>query len=68
MSINLGSEVRDLVTGFRGLAVSRIDHLFAASEVKIQPKQLNDDGRPAEPVWFEEARIEVLAQKEIPYG
>lgn len=67
MSIELGSEVRDMVTGFYGIAVARIDHLFAASEIKVQPKRLTDEGRPMEPVWFEEARIEVLTEEKT-YG
>lgn len=60
--IDLGSEARDILTGFKGIAVSRIDHLFGASEIKLQAKELDDNGKPKDPVWFEESRLEVLVK------
>lgn len=56
--INLGDEVRDIVTGCEGLAICRQEGLFEATSVKVQQHKLNDDGRPFEPLWFEEGRLE----------
>ena len=56
--IHLGDEVRDIITGFEGVAVSKIEHLFGGVEYKIQQRNLNGDERPMEPVWIEEARLE----------
>ena len=55
--IELGSIVKDSVTGFQGLAVSRYDHLFGVPEIKILPQRLEDNGKPAEAIWFEESRV-----------
>ena len=55
--IELGSIVKDSVTGFQGLAVSRYDHLFGVPEIKIQPQRLEDSGKPADAIWFEESRV-----------
>lgn len=57
--IELGSIVRDCVTGFSGIAIARLDHLFNDSEIQIQPQRLDENGKPAEPMWFYENRIEV---------
>ena len=54
----LGATVRDFVTGFKGIAIARIDHLFMASEVKVQPVDLDDNGKSKDAIWFEESRIE----------
>lgn len=56
--IELGKRVKDVVTGFRGIAVARLDHLFRYPEIKVEPEQLDENGRPQEGVWFEEKRVE----------
>ena len=56
--IHLGDEVKDMITGFEGVVVSRLEHLFGGVEYKIQQRNLNGDERPLEPLWIEEARLE----------
>ena len=56
--IHLGDEVRDIITGFEGVAVSKIEHLFGGVEYKIQQRNLNGDERPMEPLWIEGGRLE----------
>lgn len=56
--ISLGDEVRDIITGFEGIAIARQEHLFQATCVKVQQRNLNDDKRPMEAVWLEEAQLE----------
>ena len=56
--IKLGEKVRDIVTGFHGIATARIDHLFRVPEIKVEPEQLDDNGKPMEAAWFEESRVE----------
>ena len=56
--INLGDEVRDIVTGFEGLAIASQDGLFETRSIKVQQRKLNDDSRPMDALWFEEARLE----------
>ncbi len=62
--INLGDAVRDIITGFEGIAISRQDGLFEGLSFKVQPRKLNDDHRPAESSWFEESRLELIATPE----
>ena len=62
--VQLGDEVVDMITGFEGVAVSKIDHLFGGVEFKIQQRSLNGDDRPQEPIWIESGRLEIK-QKSI---
>lgn len=57
--VQLGDEVEDLITGFTGIAVSKIEHLFGGVEFKIHQRCLNGDDRPMEPIWMEAGRLEV---------
>ena len=56
--IQLGDRVRDIVTGFEGVAIGRLESLFGVTEIKIQPETLEENsGKPIESVWFEESRV-----------
>ena len=55
--IHLGDEVRDIVTGFEGMATGRAEYLFSAAEIQVQPRQLDDRGLPIDPVWVRESRL-----------
>lgn len=59
--IDLGQRVRDVVTGFTGIAVARIESLFGVGEIHIAPERLTEDGSPGTPVWFEETRVEAVS-------
>jgi hypothetical protein len=56
--INLGDEVRDIITGFEGVAIERCFSLFSATCIKVQQRNLNGDERPMDAIWFEEVRLE----------
>lgn len=57
--IRLGDEIRDTITGFSGIAISRTEHLTGASRVCVQPKTM-DGAKPAEEYWFDETRLEIV--------
>jgi hypothetical protein len=59
--IRLGDEVRDSITGYSGIAVSRTEHLTGAPRVCVQPKVM-DGTKPAEDFWFDEGRLETLQE------
>ena len=59
--ILLGSDVRDCVTGFKGVLVARLEHLFHPPEVQVQPRELDENGLPRQAIWFEETRIEAVS-------
>lgn len=38
MTVNLGDEVKDMVTGFKGIAVCRHSYLQGCDRITVQPK------------------------------
>lgn len=58
----LGSAVQDLVTGFKGIAMGRVEYLSGCNQVLVQPT-VGDDGAFKESHWIDEQRLQVL---EIP--
>jgi hypothetical protein len=59
IDVTLGDEVRDILTGFTGIVVARIDHLFAARSFLVQPQTLRD-GQPAPPLELATSRLRVV--------
>lgn len=57
--INLGDEVIDKVTGFKGIAVARTQWLTGCDRITVQPK-LGKDGKPIDPHSFDEGQLEVV--------
>lgn len=58
--IQLGQHVRDSVTGFQGVVTGRAEYLFEATTCRIHKTELTTDGKPYDPLWFEEARLEIV--------
>jgi len=63
MTIAVGSKVKDKVTGFSGLAVSRTEELYATPMVRVIASNFDGDGKPVE-VWLDEPRLEVTSGPE----
>jgi len=61
--IKLGSLVRDIYTGFQGVAVAKTEWLYGCSRICIEPQDLDKDGKPVDQQWFDEQRIEVIKAK-----
>lgn len=62
--IKLGSKVKDSLTSFEGIAVTRTEHLYGCIHIGIQPDRLDKEGKPLETQYFDEQRIELLEEKE----
>jgi hypothetical protein len=58
--MTLGDRLRDVVTGFTGIAISRIHYLNGCEQYQLAPEQL-EDGKVVEPEWFDIQRLEVAA-------
>lgn len=56
MAIELGDVVRDSITGFEGVALSKITSLHEATQFRVQPQTLIA-GAIAAAVWIEETRL-----------
>ena len=58
----LGTIVRDRVTGFEGAITGRAQHLTGCNTYGLQPKEMKD-GKPIEAEWFDENRLEAIPKK-----
>lgn len=65
--IELGSKVKDTVTGLVGIATARTEWLNGCARVTIQPQELKD-GRPVEGYTVDEPQIEVLEVAAVKRG
>ena len=59
-NVQLGSVVRDRITGFTGIVFGRHEYLTGCNKITIQPRSLDKDGAPRKTEWFDEQTIEVL--------
>lgn len=59
--INLGDEVIDKVSGFRGVAVARHTYLNGCARISVQPK-VNDDMKLPDSMSFDEPQLESLTR------
>ena len=55
--LDLGSEVKDLITDFSGIVMTQTHHLTGCNTYGVSPKVLAPDGKPAETQWFDEPRL-----------
>jgi len=57
--IELGSKVRDKITGFEGIAIARTTYLTGCDRYGIQPAGIFE-GKTADAEWYDETRLEIL--------
>jgi hypothetical protein len=57
--IKLGSKVRDVVTGFEGIAVAKVEYLTGCTQYGIAPR-IDKDGKPQDAIYVDEARLEIV--------
>ena len=55
--MKLGSRVRDIITGFEGIADSRTEYQNGCVSIGVQPLELNKEGEPGDIVYFDEQRL-----------
>ena len=66
MTVNLGDKVKDIVTGFTGIAVARTTWLHGCDRVVIQPDKLDKDGKVTENASFDAPQVVVLIRAKVP--
>lgn len=59
--IQLGSLVKDNITGFTGIAIARTEFGFGCIHIRVQAQGLTKAGEPIPVQSFDDQRIEVLA-------
>jgi hypothetical protein len=60
MAIELGSKVRDKVTGFEGIAIGETRWLHGCLRYTVQPQALDKDGKQRDVAAFDEPQLIVL--------
>lgn len=60
--IQLGSRVRDSLTGFTGTAIGRTEWMYGCARIAIEPTELKD-GKPIDMVWFDEQRVQLVQEQ-----
>lgn len=64
MTINLGSEVKDLVTGFQGIAVARTQFLNGCYRISVQPP-MSKEGKVPENETFDEPQLKLVKEGKV---
>lgn len=55
----LGKEGKDIITGFSGIIVGRVQYLFGCNQYGLAAKAISEKGK-GETQYFDEGRIEVI--------
>lgn len=63
--IEIGDRVRDRVSGFKGIAISRTEWLFGCIRIQVQPEKIGKDGKYPESIVFDEASLEVIKKAAV---
>lgn len=61
---NLGSKVKDILTGFTGILECRSQWLHNCNTYGIKPSKLNKDGEPARTQYFDEPQL-ILVEENV---
>ena len=61
----LGVKVKDVVTGFSGVVMSRTQHLTQCNQYGISPAELTKEGKRPDWEWFDENRLIETGGKKI---
>jgi hypothetical protein len=62
--VELGSRVRDKITGFTGVVTGRVEYLTGCNQVLVAPK-CKDDGALVSSEWLDEQRVDVLPDSRV---
>ncbi len=62
--VNLGDEVKDTITGFKGIAIAHHAYLQGCDRVSVQPK-IGKDGKLPVSTTFDEPQLKVIKAKKI---
>lgn len=62
--IELGDEVKDLVSGFKGIAVARTEFLNGCVRLSIAPP-IDSDGKHVDERWFDQEQIDLIQRGKV---
>lgn len=62
MKIKLGDNVKDRITGFKGIALARAEYLAGCVRILIQPEGLDEKGEARESDWIDEGLVVLVKE------
>lgn len=65
MAVKLGDKVKDVITGFEGIATGWLQYIHGCKRLLIAPP-VDKDGKLLDGQWFDEQRVELIEAREIP--
>lgn len=68
LEIELGSEVLDPITGYKGIAIGRTIWLYGCSRITVQMKGLDKDGNLYPTQSFDEPQLKLVKKAVLKTG
>lgn len=65
--IELGMRVRDVVTGFEGVAIARVEYITGCDQFGVQPPGMDRDGNLIEARYFDYTRLEIVDAEKVAF-
>ena len=56
--IELGSKVKDNITGFEGIAIAKCVYLNGCVSIQVRPDKLKEDGAMCDTKWIDEQQLD----------
>jgi hypothetical protein len=63
--IELGDEVKDLVTGFKGIAVSITRYISGCDRIGVKPPYKLKEAKQPEELWFDSNQLIVVKKEKV---
>ena len=63
----LGTVLKDIVTGFEGVVMSRTQYFTGCSHYGLCSQQLNKDGKMQEWEYIDESRLKLVGKKSVSF-
>ena len=63
--ITLGSIVKDNITGFTGVVITRASYLNGCVSYHVQPQKLDKEGKKINAEWFDVEQLTVVEEKKV---
>lgn len=68
VTINLGDQAKDAVTGFEGICIARTLWLNGCVRVSLQSMKLDKDGKPQDGQTFDEPQLILVKARKVNVG
>lgn len=59
----MGATLKDVISGFKGVVVYRVQHITGCDNYGLMPKGLDKDGNPKETKQFDENRLKPVGEE-----